>query len=1137
MKTIFLVLAATLLAAFLTAQAPDWDWAVQGGGAQSDGALDICLDSNGNSYVTGYFAATAYFGPLSLTSVGAWDVVVAKVEPDGDYAWVARGGGANTDYGYSIARDGSGNLYICGTYSASATFGAITLPYSGGTDIFIAKLDPNGNWLWAVNASGTSSESARGITADAAGNCYATGVFAGSATFGPNTLTASADDIWVAKLNSAGGWEWTVQAGGSNTDVARGIGADALGNCYITGYFYDVATFGGIPLTSAGVGDIFVARLDSSGYWQWAVRAGGSYNELACDIATNSDGTSYITGGFLSVNCVFGSHSIFGDAWGYDIFAACLDSAGVFLWAKGTTPWDDMDDIAYGISLGEEGTVCICGDIQDMAYFGDTALDATGDSFQSDAFAAKLDQNGEWLWAVQAGGIFGDTGRGIASLNGTLCVAGGFTSTASFGAHTLTASGSYLEAFVAALEVNSGTGSTVFPATWDFETPTFPPEGCSIVDADGTGTTWVESTDHNTTPDGTKSAVHYASEAGNQDGWLILPAVLMPEDSFMTLSFQHLSEMAENCDYCCLLANSSPDPQDPGWTEIWSANSVYAEWSRVFVDVTAYTGQTMYFAFRYQGGNAANWYLDDISIYEVEPVISLPVAWDFEGTEFPPTGWSTQDYDGQPSYWKMDSEHNHTTGGSNCAVHNYSEAWEGDYGQDGWLITPPIVLPELRNPLVLDFWHYNFWMDYYTYNGVMVRSVSRATTGWEEIWSPASVSEEWRNVTLNIGAYAGQTVQFAFVYRGFNGHDWFVDDVSILELTGADNLPPIISYLPQMSTPRPDVSYTLTAEVVDDPIWQSAIDEVVLHYRAADTYYDLPMDNVYGNTWTATIPPQNLGTRVDYFFTATDVFENNGSTGDWDYFKWFAVDNPVWLFYNWDNAVGLGRPDTFGAANRFANPYHELGLDLLLQQVAIDTPQPVQANLHIYSDDGASLTDLTGPIPVDLNGLNYYYMPANLVINTPYFYVSIEDIPGGNGVWFTSGDDYGMSFWKEAGYFSEVEEQGSWIIHALIANATLAVPEISLSLLDGVPQLTWDPVLYAINYHVFTSADPCADDEDWTLRNVTWDTYYWPEYEEAHMFFRIIADNTQPVKANPAWSPENIVHAKKAIRPERIKAD
>ncbi len=1139
MKTNLLIMAATLFAAFLTAQAPDWDWAVQGGGIYSDYCDDICLDSTGNSYVTGSFQATSNFGSLQVTAAGFGpDVLVAKLNSQGDYQWVATGGSSDySDYGHAIARDSAGNLYICGCYAGAATFGLTNLTYGGGVDIFIAKLDASGNWLWAVNASGSGNERAYGIAVDSAGNCFATGVFSGSVSFGATSLTASNEDIWVAKLNSSGGWEWAVQAGGSSPDQARGIGTDALGNCYLTGSFYDTASFGGFSLTSEGVGDIFAAKLDGSGVWQWAVRAGGSLGEIAYDIATDSDGTSCITGGFVSESCAFGAYSLPGDGWGYEIFAASLDSDGVFLWATGTTPWDDMDDYGDSVSLDDDGSVCICGVIQDMAYFGDTVLDAAGDIYHTDAFAAKLNQEGGWLWATCAGGLFDDAGQGIASLNGTLCVTGGFRSQASFGDHTLMAMASYPDIYVAALEVNSGTGITVFPASWDFEGPSFPPDGFAIADGNGAGTAWSEELWQNTTPGGYKSVAHPASDAGNQDGWLILPAVLMPTDSFMTLSFQHRSDGTDNYYHCGLLANSTPDPLDPGWTEIWAANSVHDLWTRVYVDVAAHAGHTTYFAFRYQGDNAPGWYLDDITIYAVEPVATLPVTWDFEGTEFPPAGWSIQDYDGQQWYWQQGSEsiHNHTPGGSMGAVHRYSSNWLEGYGQDGWLITPPIAVPELRNPLVIDFWHNNFWMDYYTYNGVMVRSVSGATSGWEEIWSPAGVTEEWQNVTLNIGAYAGQTVQFAFVYRGVDGHDWFVDDISVRELAGSDNLPPSISFLPQICTPRYDLPYTLTVKVADDHLWQSAIDDVVLHCRT-DIYFDLTMENIYGNTWSATVPPQNLGTEVAYYITATDEYGNSSSTGDWDNYKWFRVDNPVWVFYDWGITNALGRQESYGVANRFANPYHEQGLGLLLQQVALDVPQPMQATLHVYSDDGVSPVDLTGPIPVDLNGYNYYYLPGNLVIDTPHFFVSIEDIPaGGNNVWFDVVNDYGMSFWKEAGYFSEVEEHGSWIIQALIANATLAAPEASLTFWDGVPYLDWEPVPYALNYHVFASQDPYAADEDWEqIPEAFWDnTNYWPDYSEPYRFFRIAASNTQPVKAVPAWYPEQKPHAQPAIRPRK----
>ena len=82
-------------------------------------------------------------------------------------------------------------------------------------------------------------------------------------------------EIFVAKIDNSGSWQWVQGAGDSNSDYGHGISTDASGNVYATGYFYSRATFGTARLSSYGSGDIFVAKLDGSGNWKWAAHGGG----------------------------------------------------------------------------------------------------------------------------------------------------------------------------------------------------------------------------------------------------------------------------------------------------------------------------------------------------------------------------------------------------------------------------------------------------------------------------------------------------------------------------------------------------------------------------------------------------------------------------------------------------------------------------------------------------------------------------------------------------------------------------------------------------------------------------------------------------------------------------------------------
>jgi hypothetical protein len=375
-KTLLLVLLL-LCTTFIFAQSDVWQWVEQAGGIGNDYGRSITIDSSGNSYITGYFYGTASFGSTTLTTTGsgAVDIFVAKLDSSGNWLWAKQAGGNNWDVGFGIATDSSGNSYVTGFFAESASFGSTTLTSSGGEDIFVAKLDSSGNWLWAKQAGGTGLDIGYGIATDSSGNSYVTGFFAESASFGSTTLTSSGgEDIFVAKLDSSGNWLWAKQAGGTSPDYGWGIAIDSSENSYVTGYFEGTASFGTTNLTSSGVQDIFIAKLDSSGNWLWVKQAGGNNWDVGFGIATDSSGNSYITG----------------------LFA-------------------------------------------EFASFGSTTLTSSG---QDDIFVAKLDNNGNWLWVKQAGGISSDEGFAITTDSSeNSYVTGYYQGTASFGSIELTSSG------------------------------------------------------------------------------------------------------------------------------------------------------------------------------------------------------------------------------------------------------------------------------------------------------------------------------------------------------------------------------------------------------------------------------------------------------------------------------------------------------------------------------------------------------------------------------------------------------------------------------------------------------------------------------------------------------------------------
>lgn len=436
MKRTILFLSIMLIVFYAYAQEPDWQWAVQAGGSDSDCGSAIAIDDNGNSYVTGYFSGTATFGSYSLTTYGSLDIFVAKIDADGNWLWANNAGGYFGDKSIAIEIDDGGNSYITGDFSAIATFGSYSITSNGERDVFVAKMDTDGNWLWAANAGGSGDDRGYGIALDDTSNINVTGWFRDNATFGSFSLTSNGeDDIFVAKLDTDGNWLWVNQVGAFGYDRGTAIVTGNNDNIYVTGYFRDTVNFGAYSLTCFENEDIFVAKLDTDGNWLWAVQAGGSSLDQGYGIAIDSNENCYVTGRFRDT-AAFGSYSITSNG-DYDIFVAMLNSDGNWIWV--TKAGGSGYDLGWGITTDIYNEVYLTGSFEGTSVFGSYSLTSIG--FQ-DAFVAKIIGIGDWLWVKQIGGVYYDNGYGIQADNNFNCyLTGQFNATITLDPYTLTSYG------------------------------------------------------------------------------------------------------------------------------------------------------------------------------------------------------------------------------------------------------------------------------------------------------------------------------------------------------------------------------------------------------------------------------------------------------------------------------------------------------------------------------------------------------------------------------------------------------------------------------------------------------------------------------------------------------------------------
>jgi peptidoglycan hydrolase-like protein with peptidoglycan-binding domain len=304
-----------------------FQWVSTFGSTSIDVGEDITVDSSGNSYITGYFEGTVDFGAGNVTSAGSADIFVLKLNSSGTFQWVNTYGGSAFDVGMDITVDSSGNSYITGYFEGTVDFGAGNVTSAGAADIFILKLNSSGAFQWVNIFGGTSTDVGQGIAVDSSGNSYITGSFQGTVDFGSGDITPSGfDDIFVLKVNPSGTFQWVSTFGGTSNDVGEDIAVDSSGNSYITGWFRETVDFGAGNVTSAGGADIFVLKLNSSGTFQWVNTYGGTSGDVGEGITVDSSGNSYITGWFRET-VDFGAGNVT-SAGGADIIVLKLNSSG-----------------------------------------------------------------------------------------------------------------------------------------------------------------------------------------------------------------------------------------------------------------------------------------------------------------------------------------------------------------------------------------------------------------------------------------------------------------------------------------------------------------------------------------------------------------------------------------------------------------------------------------------------------------------------------------------------------------------------------------------------------------------------------------------------------------------------------------
>lgn len=387
---------------------------------------------------------------------------------DGPLQWAQKFGEAAGQYVHATAVDGAGNLLVAGSFAGTVDFGGGALTSAGANDAFVAKFDPTGKHIWSKRFGAAQEQSARSVTADAAGNVYVTGNFIGSVDFGGGALSSNAccffEDMFALKLDPQGNFMWAKDFGDGAAQTARGIVADAQGNVVMVGDYQGDVDFGGgvLAATPGGGIDLFVAKFTTTGGHVWSKRFGDAADQSAEEVVLDGAGNVIITG-YASGSIDFGTGALTATGTKAALVAK-LSAGGDPMWAA--IYGDEARGL--GVDVDAAGEVAVTGAFKGTIDLGGGKLSGGGSN--DTVFVALFDGQGKHAWS-HAFGSSSAQGTSVAiDGKGKVIVGGTFSGDIHFGGSKLTSAGGF-DAFLAKLDsvgchVFSGQfGSDVYQAT------------------------------------------------------------------------------------------------------------------------------------------------------------------------------------------------------------------------------------------------------------------------------------------------------------------------------------------------------------------------------------------------------------------------------------------------------------------------------------------------------------------------------------------------------------------------------------------------------------------------------------------------------------------------------------------------
>ena len=423
-----------------TAAVPTWYSRIDSTGS-SDNMHNVARDAQNNIYMAiqqggsnrpAIFINSENYSRLVDTSSN--DTLIIKYSPTGSITWLARIYGTGTETSYSITTDSAGNVYVSGDYTSTTTFQnadgtafATTLANAGSNDVYVAKYNGStGAVMWATRIAGTGSDGARGLATDSNNNVYVgcfinaagTVVYNSGGSVATTLAYVASTDAALVKFNSSGTYQWAVRVAGTGADFIyqRNIVCDTSDNIYFSGSYgagpcriYNAdLSLSMVQLVTAQGQEGYVAKVNSSGYAQWAIPISATGSDTVNGIAIDGNNNLYVATKYSGLCTIYNAdRSIYktvSQIGSDDVIIIKYNAAGQAQWTS-TIGGSESDNV-NGISTDSAGNIYVAGTYRAVMrpynadgtnYYSLTNADSTG---VDDAYVVKYDPSGTVMWTI-----------------------------------------------------------------------------------------------------------------------------------------------------------------------------------------------------------------------------------------------------------------------------------------------------------------------------------------------------------------------------------------------------------------------------------------------------------------------------------------------------------------------------------------------------------------------------------------------------------------------------------------------------------------------------------------------------------------------------------------------------------------